>query len=158
MEALGERIDRFLASPPYRTPPEERSRALLETLKDELEFACERHSGLHNYVRGWPFDFRRVERIADLPYLPVAVLKAQPPLSLVDPSEIKRTLTSSSTTGQLPSRVALDSATARRMTKGVVAIAQDFIGSARRPYLVVDRKSTRLNSSHGYISYAVFCF
>src|SRR2546422_4085965 len=26
----------------------------------------------------------------------------------------------------------------------------------RRP--AVDRKSTRLNSSHGYISYAVFCF
>src|SRR2546422_1306364 len=24
--------------------------------------------------------------------------------------------------------------------------------------LVADRKSTRLNSSHGYISYAVFCF
>src|SRR5687768_18126852 len=25
------------------------------------------------------------------------------------------------------------------------------------PDLLVDRKSTRLNSSHGYISYAVFC-
>src|SRR2546422_121331 len=25
------------------------------------------------------------------------------------------------------------------------------------PHLVEDRKSTRLNSSHGYISYAVFC-
>ena len=24
-------------------------------------------------------------------------------------------------------------------------------------YEVIDRKSTRLNSSHGYISYAVFC-
>src|SRR2546429_1240712 len=29
-------------------------------------------------------------------------------------------------------------------------------GSARHPN-VLDRKSTRLNSSHGYISYAVFC-
>src|SRR2546429_5605075 len=26
-----------------------------------------------------------------------------------------------------------------------------------RPYSFSDRKSTRLNSSHGYISYAVFC-
>src|SRR2546422_8499552 len=26
-----------------------------------------------------------------------------------------------------------------------------------RPLRVADRKSTRLNSSHGYISYAVFC-
>src|SRR5256884_1514883 len=28
---------------------------------------------------------------------------------------------------------------------------------AERPVLKRDRKSTRLNSSHGYISYAVFC-
>src|SRR3989449_8612647 len=27
----------------------------------------------------------------------------------------------------------------------------------RRLYHAIDRKSTRLNSSHGYISYAVFC-
>src|SRR2546422_3533434 len=26
-----------------------------------------------------------------------------------------------------------------------------------KPLALVDRKSTRLNSSHGYISYAVFC-
>ena len=32
----------------------------------------------------------------------------------------------------------LDSPTARRMTKGTVIIVRDFIGSARRPYLVVD--------------------
>src|SRR2546422_7969764 len=28
---------------------------------------------------------------------------------------------------------------------------------AREPHGAEDRKSTRLNSSHGYISYAVFC-
>src|SRR2546429_5877788 len=27
----------------------------------------------------------------------------------------------------------------------------------RRARMMIDRKSTRLNSSHGYISYAVFC-
>src|SRR2546422_1323795 len=30
-------------------------------------------------------------------------------------------------------------------------------GVALQPLAVGDRKSTRLNSSHGYISYAVFC-
>src|SRR2546422_4302794 len=30
-------------------------------------------------------------------------------------------------------------------------------GAGDRPGPVADRKSTRLNSSHGYISYAVFC-
>src|SRR2546429_5385306 len=30
-------------------------------------------------------------------------------------------------------------------------------GVLRLDYQMIDRKSTRLNSSHGYISYAVFC-
>src|SRR3989449_8412091 len=34
----------------------------------------------------------------------------------------------------------------------------DVTDPARPRYLAQDRKSTRLNSSHGYISYAVFCF
>src|SRR3989449_5920722 len=34
-----------------------------------------------------------------------------------------------------------------------VAITDDALKAA----IVLDRKSTRLNSSHGYISYAVFC-
>ena len=38
----------------------------------------------------------------------------------------------------MPSRVVLDAPTSRRMTKGVVSIVRDFIGSSRRPYLVVD--------------------
>src|SRR5687768_18109343 len=32
-----------------------------------------------------------------------------------------------------------------------------FYVPSRHNYKKVDRKSTRLNSSHGYISYAVFC-
>src|SRR2546422_7168465 len=41
------------------------------------------------------------------------------------------------------------------------AVAQEReahrFGMAVRRHDLVDRKSTRLNSSHGYISYAVFC-
>src|SRR2546422_1751916 len=43
----------------------------------------------------------------------------------------------------------------------VIMLAQLETAGAMRPNHVVDpegdRKSTRLNSSHGYISYAVFC-
>src|SRR2546422_9417407 len=38
-----------------------------------------------------------------------------------------------------------------RIAAEFVRLAEDKIAAAR------DRKSTRLNSSHGYISYAVFC-
>src|SRR5687768_18172732 len=44
-----------------------------------------------------------------------------------------------------------------------IVVAQHHRGGRRPtsyqvpPAQVIDRKSTRLNSSHGYISYAVFC-
>src|SRR5687768_18144594 len=37
------------------------------------------------------------------------------------------------------------------------ALGVGRIGAIVGPYIGGDRKSTRLNSSHGYISYAVFC-
>jgi len=135
---IEEGINSLLAAPIYGLAPEQRCCTLLALLKQELAYACDRNSRLRNYVQHWPVDFRAATRIADLPYLPAGVFKANPPLSLVDAKEIKRTLTSSATTSQVPSRVVLDGPTARRMTKGVVTIIRDFIGPARRPYLVID--------------------
>src|SRR5687768_18081257 len=40
---------------------------------------------------------------------------------------------------------------------GSVAEAESVAALLRTTPLIEDRKSTRLNSSHGYISYAVFC-
>src|SRR2546422_8525830 len=43
---------------------------------------------------------------------------------------------------------------------GLHALRHQVVGDGDmdpRPLAVSDRKSTRLNSSHGYISYAVFC-
>ncbi len=131
-------IDSLLTEPPYGVDPQQRRRTLLALLKKELAYACDRNAKFRNYVEHWPIDFREAEEIADLPYLPVGVFKASPALALVGADDIKRSLTSSATTGQVPSRIVLDSATARRMAKGVVTIVRDFIGPARRPYLVID--------------------
>jgi hypothetical protein len=131
-------IESLLIQPPYSGDPEQRHSALLALLKKELAYACERNPQFRNFVEHWPTDLGVAGKIADLPYLPVAVFKANPPLALVGANDVKRTLTSSATTGQVPSRVVLDAATARRMAKGVIAIIRDFIGPARRSYLVID--------------------
>src|SRR2546429_7073972 len=56
----------------------------------------------------------------------------------------------------LPRRAFLSAAAA---AAGGLALAcvDRATGVAMLPPLTADRKSTRLNSSHGYISYAVFC-
>ena len=138
MQQLDDKIDRILSNAPYSQSPEEKQANLLDLLKDELDYAGQRHPGYDNYVRHWPVDFRSATQVSELPYMPVGLLKANPPLSFIASSEVKKTLTSSATTSQLPSRVVLDSSTSRRMTKGVVNIVRDFIGTSRRPYLVID--------------------
>lgn len=137
---LEQSISSLLGTAPYAMDPGERLQTLLSVFKMELDYACQNNAQFANYVRHWPVKVSAATTIADLPYLPVSAFKANPPLSLVPAAEVKRTLTSSSTSGQIPSRVVLDAATSRRMTKGVIAIIRDFIGSARRPYLVIDTK------------------
>ena len=131
-------ISALLDTLPYAMAPAQRHGALLALFKQELEYACERSPQFANYIKHWPVRPAKALTIAELPYLPVSVFKANPPLSLVPAGDIKRTLTSSSTSGQVPSRVVLDAATSRRMTKAVIAIIRDFVGATRRPYLVVD--------------------
>jgi hypothetical protein len=135
---IDERIRPLLSGEPYQFEPDEHESRLLSLFKAELSFACDRNRPIRNFVEGSSADYRAANSIADLPFLPVGVFKMNPPLNLVEGSEITRTLASSATTGQVPSRVVLDSSTARRMTKSVMTIIRDFIGSARRPYLVID--------------------
>ena len=135
---VGQQLEDLLSGPVFAREPAERQAQLLAVLKAEMQYAIERHPPFQRYVSAWPIDFRGAQRIADLPYLPVGVFKADPPLALVAPEKIVRTLASSATTGQSPSRVVLDAQTSRRMAKGVTAIIRDFVGPARRPYLVID--------------------
>ena len=127
-------------------PAVERERTLLPLLSLHVERAAEASERYRRYVAAWPAAPRAARTIAELPYLPVSAFKTNPPLSLVPGSEVRRTLTSSATTGQVPSRIVLDSSTARRMTKGVTGIISDFIGPARRPYLVVDLSQSNADS------------
>src|SRR2546429_3956768 len=46
---------------------------------------------------------------------------------------------------------------ARAKSAGRLMETQGMNDNTRQPRAKRDRKSTRLNSSHGYISYAVFC-
>jgi hypothetical protein len=137
-----EQIEALLAAPTFSLDPAAHHARLLAVLQVELDDAAQRNARLRQYLQAWHIDYRAAEKLEDLPYLPVGAFKANPPLALVGPENIIRTLASSATTGQRPSRVVLDAPTSRRMVKGVAAIARDFIGPRRRPYLVIDTAET----------------
>jgi len=123
----------------YADEPEQRQAVLLETLREQMIYGARECEPFKRFLTSqkWPLDSIKV--LADLPFLPVSVFKRADPLSFLDREHVYRILNSSATTGQQPSRIAIDRHTAKLMTRGVTAILADYIGASRRPYLVMDR-------------------
>ena len=82
-------------------------------------------------------DLRKVE---DLPFIPVRLFKDFDLLS-IDKSEIRKTMTSSGTSGGSPSKIYLNSETAQLQTKVLTKIVNSYIGTKRLPMLIIDSKS-----------------
>jgi phenylacetate-coenzyme A ligase PaaK-like adenylate-forming protein len=86
------------------------------------------------------------EALEKLPSLPVRLFKMYE-LSSVPKEQIVKTLTSSGTTGQAPSRILLDKSTASFQTTALVRIMQEFLGKARLPMLIIDHPGVIKNRS-----------
>jgi hypothetical protein len=123
----------------YAEAPAVRHARLLEALREQMMQGAQVCEPFARFLKGQRRALGDVQQLEDLPFLPVSVFKRAAPLSFLDEHRIYRVLNSSATTGQQPSRIAVDRHTAKLMTRGVTAILADFIGSHRRPYLVIDR-------------------
>lgn len=85
-------------------------------------------------------DFRPdlVRSVADIPFLPVRLFKQLDLLS-VPREEVIKTMTSSGTGGQTPSRIFLDRTTAANQTKALTHIVVTAVtGAQRMPMIVID--------------------
>ena len=81
-----------------------------------------------------PFAFA----LEEVPALPVSLFK-EFDLRSIDEGDVARVLRSSGTTGQVPSRVYLDTETSRLQARALVRIFQRVIGMQRLPMLIVDQ-------------------
>lgn len=86
---------------------------------------------------GLGFELRPDARVADFPFLPVRLFKEME-LRSVPADAVFKTMTSSGTTGQTPSLIALDRETAGNQQKALVKIVADFLGPRRLPMLILD--------------------
>lgn len=90
--------------------------------------------------------------VESVPMLPVSLFKDLE-LRSVPEEAVFKTLTSSGTTGQKPSRICLDAETARNQQMVLSRIMSDFLGEQRLPYLVLDSrnvlKDRRMFSARG---------
>ncbi len=127
----------LLDVPPYSVPQADKERRLLPALQALTRHhyeRCEPYRHVVDRVFGGLGDMARLE---DVPYLPVSLFKTHE-LASVPRAEIVKVLTSSGTTGQAVSRVALDADTARAQSTVLVKVAQHFLGRQRMPMVVLD--------------------
>jgi len=78
-------------------------------------------------------------QLSDLPFLPVSLFKSHL-LQSIPQEDVFKILTSSGTTGQVPSRIVLDRETAQLQTRVLSHIFTEILGEERLPMLVVDSK------------------
>ena len=142
----------LMAHPPYSIPAAERASLLLDGFN-----ALSQHHYDHclPYRRildgGWPGS-RDARSIEDVPYLPVTLFKTHE-LRSVDDTAVKMTLTSSGTTGQMRSTIAVDSETSNLQQRGLANSLAHMLGPKRLPLLVIDTpavfKNPQLMSARG---------
>lgn len=147
MEQLQKDVDELIRGPQYRLRQSDKEALLFPMLRElSLEMAdrCEPFGRFLQRMAPPPSDWRRV---ADIPPLPVSMFKRFV-LSAVPANRVVRELTSSSTTGQQPSRILVDKTTAFRQTRALAAVLREDVGGERRPFLVLDVPETVAAGNH----------
>jgi hypothetical protein len=123
----------------YATPQaakEARLAAELSALVHRHRAACEPYRRIVDAVAP---GFDAAERVAGVPHLPVSLFKTHE-LRSIPEDEVFKTLLSSGTTGQQPSRIALDRESAARQARTLAATMTSWLGPKRLPMLIVDTR------------------
>lgn len=131
---------------PYAEDSVEKAARILDEMNALTTFHADRCPAYHRILCAAFQGKTRFARLADLPALPVRLFKELELRS--QPSErIIRTLTSSGTSGQRPSRIFLDKDTASSQVHALVRIVRSFVGAKRLPMIILDHRGVVKDAS-----------
>jgi hypothetical protein len=130
-------LERLLERDQYSLPTSEKERLLLHG----LNLLTARHADhCLEYRRileaAYP-DGRLAQSLDEVPFLPTPLFKWLNLKSVPD-DEVFKVMTSSGTTGQSPSRIFLDVATARLQVRALASIVSHYLGPKRLPMVIID--------------------
>ncbi|MES2774855.1 MAG: acyl-protein synthetase [Bacteroidota bacterium] len=134
------RADKLFTIPPFSLNKTEKATALLPVLDELVQHHLEYCPPFGKYVQAAGFKQRGYDNMEDIPFLPVSVFKNHQLKSIAE-ADVFKVLTSSGTTGQIPSKIFLDKDTANVQTKALAHIVTSVIGQERLPMLIIDSKS-----------------
>lgn len=124
---------------PYELPRSEKRAVFCAAMTELTRFHRERCPEYRRYLAATGCPEGMACTPETVPMLPVSIFKSVE-LRSVPREDVFKTLTSSGTTGQQPSRIFLDAPTARLQQQVLGRIVADFLGDARLPYLVLDSR------------------
>lgn len=133
-------IERALEPPLFGLTGSERADRLFPVLRALTEHHVAASPEYRGLVEALFPRWDAADRIADLPFVPVGIFKRRVLKSIPD-NQVFKTITSSGTTGQTPSRVFVDRVTANRQTRSLASIMGEVLGNGRRPMLIIDTES-----------------
>jgi phenylacetate-coenzyme A ligase PaaK-like adenylate-forming protein len=131
---------------PYSLKSTLKRAALLESMRLLTQWHIDRCENYRWLVEALPFGYPNLERLEDVPFLPVRLFKEFELLS-IPRTEIFKTMTSSGTSGQQVSKVFLDRSTAALQSKVLSRLMKDLLGKKRLPMLVLDSPSVLTDRS-----------
>ncbi len=128
-------FDDLLELEPYGISKTEK-RELLNRRLDELTRKHIEHCSQYARIMRL-LGFKHNADYKEISFLPVRLFKEMELKSVPD-NEIIKTMTSSGTTGQIPSRIYLDRATASNQQKAMAKIVSSYLGAGRLPMIIID--------------------
>jgi Acyl-protein synthetase, LuxE len=152
---------KLLEADPYALERDIKDSLLLDALKSLTTFhrdRCLPYLKISDALYGENFE---ANQLSEVPFIPARLFKEIDFLS-TEKSEVIKTMMSSGTSSQLPSRIFLDKDTSRIQGIALSKIMTSFFGKQRMPMLIIDSESTiknRLNFSArtaGILGFSMF--
>ena len=145
-------LEEMLEISPYSLGKERKKEILIDMLlklTEKHDWGCKEY---HKILQTMGYSPSKVNRADDIPFLPVRLFKEYRLVS-VPKENVTRIMTSSGTTGQNVSQIALDAITAKNQQKVLSKIIASYIGPKRVPLLILDSpaavKDRKLFSARG---------
>jgi hypothetical protein len=126
-----------LHSNPYAETPAAKAPRFLDEMNSLTAFHAERSQRYRSIMDAVYGGRTRFRSLSELPLLPVRLFK-EIELHSLPAEQIVKTLVSSGTSGQRPSRIFLDKETASAQAHALVRIVRSYLGGKRLPMMILD--------------------
>lgn len=139
MENL-ELIDELVLGEQFNIEQEKKEKLLLNIILHQLERNM-KNVNIKAMYNKLGIDINSIKTLEQVPYIPVNMFKCFD-LRICTIEQVVRVLKSSATTTGIPSKIYLDKKTSIRQTQGLISTLSNFLGTNRRPMLIVDNEGS----------------